>query len=351
MKRNVRWVRGLIIVLLIMVSTACGATNTSTNKSDTAEENASNTSSTTNTSNTDNAANTSNTGNAAAEETNQQRVVKTLKGDVSIPADPKQVIGLSVVYPEFLYALGVTPIAVQNYHLEFPSYLKDSFKDTLKMGIARTPDFEAILASKPDLIIAPTWWSDKDYGQLSKIAPTVLLPERSNWRDELRDIGEVLGKKEQAEKVITDLQAKEEDAKKKLDELAGDETVLYMEIMDKEIFIYGENSDRGKFVHKGLGLSAIKNFPQSENSLSISLEKIPEYNPDHIILQMSDDANQAVKDRYKEMMDSSLWKNMTAVKNNHVYLMGSKEWFNLGMSPLADSSAIDDVVHAFEGKQ
>ncbi|SFT19764.1 ABC transporter substrate-binding protein [Paenibacillus sp. BC26] len=351
MKRNVRWVRGLVIVLLIMVSTACGAANTSTDKTDTAAENAGNTSNASNESNTSNTSNAGDTGNTTADEANQQRVVKTLKGDVSIPAEPNKIIGLSVVYPEFLYALGVTPIAVQNYHLDFPSYLKDSFKDTLKMGIARTPDFEAILASKPDLIIAPTWWSDKDYGQLSKIAPTVLLPQRDNWRDELRDIGEILGKKEQAETVIKDLQVKEEEAKKKLDQLVGDETVLYMEIMDKEIFIYGEKSDRGKFIHVGLGLSSIKNFPQSENSLSISLEKIPEYNPDHIILQMSDDANQAVQDRYKEMMDSSLWKNMTAVKKNQVYLMGSKEWFNLGMSPLADSNAIDEVVHAFEDKQ
>ncbi|AZN41769.1 ABC transporter substrate-binding protein [Paenibacillus albus] len=323
MKRSIRWVSGLIVVFMLIVSTACGANNASTNKTDT----------------------------AAADDTNQQRVLKTLKGDVSIPAEPKRVIGLSVVYPEFLYALDVTPIAVQNYHAEFPSYLKDAFKDTLKMGIARTPDFEAILSSKPDLIIAPIWWSDKDYDQLSKIAPTVLLPERDNWRDELRDVGEVLDKKELAETVIQNLQAKEDEAKKKLDQLVGDETVLYMEIMDKEIMLYGENSDRGKFIHKVLGLSPINNIPQSENSVSISLEKIPEYNPDHIIVHMSDETNKVIQDRYNEMLNSSLWKHMTAVKENQVYLMGGKEWFNLGMSPLADSNAVDEVIQAFEGKQ
>jgi iron complex transport system substrate-binding protein len=50
------------------------------------------------------------------------------------------------------------------------------------------------------------------------------------------------------------------------------------------------------------------------------------------------------------MMNSTLWKNMTAVKNNHVYVMGDKEWFSLGMSPLADRYAIDEVVAAFENK-
>ncbi|MEV5030662.1 ABC transporter substrate-binding protein [Paenibacillus sp. LPE1-1-1.1] len=330
MKRNGRLFAGLIIVLLVMLSTACAADNTGSNKNSTAA---------------------GNSGKTNAGVSDKMRVITSLKGDISIPTDPRRVIGLSVVYPEFLYALGVTPIAVQNYHQDFPSYLKEPFKDTLKMGIAQTPNFEAILTSEPDLIIAPTWWSDKDYDQLSKIAPTVLLPQRDNWRDELRDIGEVLGKKDQAETVIQDLEAEKEEAKKKLDTLVGDETVMYMMIMAKEIVIYGENIDRGIFIHKELGLKPVKEFPQNEPSLSISLEKIPEYNPDHIILQLDDETSEEVQSRYKQMLDSTLWKNMTAVKENQVYIMGGKEWFSLGMSPLADSHAIDEVVHAFENKQ
>ncbi|MFF2093030.1 ABC transporter substrate-binding protein [Paenibacillus sp. NPDC058174] len=330
MKRNRSWIRSTVIVLLVMLSTACAANNTEPNA---AKENAGGTAT-----------------NAGAAE-KEERVFSSLKGDITIPADPQRVIGLSVVYPEFLYALGVTPVAVQNYHDDFPSYLQEAFKDTLKMGIAQTPDFEAILDSQPDLIIAPTWWADKDYDQLSKIAPTVLLPQRDNWRDELKDISEVLGKQDQAELVIQDLQTKEKEAKAKLRSIIGDETVLYMMVMDKEIVIYGVNSDRGIFIHKSLGLQPIEDFPQTELSLSISLEKIPEYNPDHLILQLDDESSEAVQNRYKEMVNSSLWKNMTAVKNDHVYVVGGKEWFSLGMSPLADTYAIDDIVKAFESKK
>ncbi|OPA74733.1 hypothetical protein BVG16_23555 [Paenibacillus selenitireducens] len=315
-------IAGLIIVGVVMLSTACGA---------------------------DNAGNAAgNDAKVSEEATAEQRVMNTLKGDISIPTDPKRVIGLSVVYPEFLYALDVTPIAVQNYHNDFPSYLKEPFKDTLKMGLAKVPNFEAILASEPDLIIAPLWWSDNDYDQLSKIAPTVLLPQRDDWRDELRDIGEVLGKVEQAEKVIQDLQTKEAEAKEKLHSLVGDETVMYMMIMAKEIVVYGENSDRGSFIHKKLGLKPVETFPQGELSASISLEKIPEYNPDHIILQLDDESSEEVRNRAEEMLNSSLWKNMTAVKKNQVHSVGGKEWFSIGMSPLADLYAIEDVVHAFE---
>jgi iron complex transport system substrate-binding protein len=334
MKRN--WLTGLLIMLLLLAATACGSANNEGKNTAPASESATEAPDST---------------DSAAETSGLLRTVKSEKGDVSIPAEPQRVIGLSVVYPEFLYALGITPVAVQNYHAEFQAYLEQPFKDTLKMGIAKTPNFEAILASEPDLIIAPAWWSEKDYDQLTAIAPTVLLPQRDDWRDELRDIGEVLGKQDAAEQVIEDLKIKETKAKERLDELVGDETVLYMRIMPKEIVIHGENIDRGSFIHKQLGLQPVENFPQNESALSISLEVLPEYDADHLIVQLDDDTNDEVKQRYEQMLNSSVWKNMKAVKENHVYMVGGKEWFNLGMAPLADNYVIDEIVAAFENRE
>lgn len=280
----------------------------------------------------------------------EKRTVESLKGPIEIPADPQRVIGLSVVYPEFLYTLGIVPVAVQNYHEDFPSYLLEPFKDTVKMGIAKTPPFESIMLAEPDLILAPVWWADKDYDQLSKIAPTVLLPEREDWRDELRDIAAIFGKEEQAEGIIADLVTKEVVATKQLDELVGDETVLYMRIMAKEIVLHGENLSRGGLVHKQLGLKPVEGFPQEERGISISMEVLPDYDADHIIVQLDNDDDEEIKKRFQEMSESSLWSNLTAVKNGHVYMVGGKEWFNVGMSPLADSNAIDELVEAFREK-
>jgi iron complex transport system substrate-binding protein len=297
----------IVAVLMMLVMAACSANNGSTKETDDSANKAT---------------------DAAS------RVVASEKGEITIPSNPRR----------------VTPIAVQNYHADFPSYLQEPFKDVQKMGIAETPDFEMILAAEPDLIIAPAWWSDKDYDQLTKIAPTVLLPQRDDWRDELKDIGKVLNKEDVADKVIQDLVDQEAAAKAKLDTLVGDETVMYMMIMPKSVVLYGENIDRGSFIHKTLGLKPIANFPQTELSLSISLEKLPEYNPDHLIIQLDDENNEVIQQSYKDMLNSALWKNMKAVKNNQVYVMGGKEWFSLGMSPLANNYAIDAVLKAFESK-
>ncbi|WP_409343547.1 iron-siderophore ABC transporter substrate-binding protein [Paenibacillus sp. MBLB4367] len=279
------------------------------------------------------------------------RTVKSLKGDIQVPSSPKRVIGLSVVYPEFLSALGVTPVAIQNYHQDFPSYLKTPFKNTLKMGIGETPNFEAILSAAPDLIIAPVWWADKVYDQLSKIAPTVLLPEREDWRDELRDIGEALDKKDIADKAIADYEKQTADAKRKLHEAAGNDTVMYMMVMSKELVVYGENQSRGAFLHKELDLKPVSGFPKNELSVSISLEKLPEYNPDHIILQLDDSNDKEAQKKYQELQESAVWKNLKAVQNKRVYFMDGIEWFSVGMSLLANRNAIDDVLQAFQTKK
>ncbi|MEC0127647.1 ABC transporter substrate-binding protein [Paenibacillus pabuli] len=287
---------------------------------------------------------------SSAVENDKVKVVHTEMGDITVPESPQRVIGLSVVYPELLYALGVVPVAAQNYHSEFPAYLQEPFSNTLKMGIARTPDFEAILEAGPDLIIAPAWWSKKDYDQLSQIAPTVLLPEYDDWRDELRDMAAILGKEDQAEQVMQDLEQHEKQGAETLHSLIGDETVLYIRVMEKEIVLHGENIDRGSFIHKQLALKSLPNFPKSENAMSVSLEVLPEYDADHLIVQLDDETNQEIKSKFEEMLTTSLWKNLKAVKNDHVYMVGGKEWFNLGMSPLADNYVIDDIVAAFREK-
>jgi iron complex transport system substrate-binding protein len=122
-----------------------------------------------------------------------------------------------------------------------------------------------------------------------------------------------------------------------------------MMVMPGSFVLYGDQIDRGKFLHTTLGLEMIPNFPTKDPSLSISLEKLPEYNPDHIFLQLNNEDDAGVKKTYEDLLKSPLWKNMTAVKKNQVYTMAGKDWFNLGMSPLANRYAVDAVLQAFEG--
>lgn len=296
-----------------------------------------------------------NEGTAATEQSgagDKHRVVESIKGDITIPANPRSVVGTTVTYPDFLYALGVTPVAAENYHDDFASYFQEAFKDVIKLGNNSGPDFERLLAAAPDLILAPKWRDENNYDQLSKIAPTVLLPDREDWRDELRDIGSVLNLSEKAEKAIQSYENSTAESKAKLAALIGEETVSYMRITPKGSLIFGIQSYRGKVIHEELGLKPVDAFPSDQGSVEVSLEVLPEYNPDHIILQIDGgaDAEQAKK-VYADMADTSVWKSMKAVKEGHVYMVGDNEWFNFGYSPIANLYAIDQIVSEFEGNK
>ncbi len=69
-------------------------------------------------------------------------------------------------------------------------------------------NFESILNSKPDLIIANLLASDTEsYKQLSKIAPTIVY-DRSDWKASIAAIGKALDLEEKAQSVIQDYEEK-----------------------------------------------------------------------------------------------------------------------------------------------
>lgn len=131
--------------------------------------------------------------------------------------------------------------------------------------------------------------------------------------------------------------------------LIGDETVSYMRITPKGTLMFGTLSYRGKIIHEELGLKPVDAFPQDEGSVEVSLEVLPDYNPDHIILQVDSGGDEdAATKIYDGMAETAIWNSLNAVKNGHVYLVGDNEWFNVGYSPIANLYAIDQIVSEFE---
>ena len=327
--KNNKLLRIAIIAMLLSVVTACGSGNRDTGAGQTAETPAK-----------QSAATSSPTVNP------EVRVVHSEKGDVTIPAVPERVIGIYVSHPEFLVALGVIPVAAPNYYEDYPTYLQEPFRQVLKIGSGNSLNLEAVLAANPDLILI-TPGQEKEYEQLSKIAPTVMLPKKSDWREQLTDMAEVLGRQQEAEQALQQYDRKTSEAKDKLKSITGDGTVIYLTLLGKQMMIYGENSARGKVLYQELGLRQVAAYPSGEATLPLSMETLPDYDADYILLTLDGEAEE-VKTQYEALLQSSLWKNMKAVKNGRVYTMGTEDWFNVGYAPLANEYAIDDILAAFE---
>ncbi|MFZ3198508.1 MAG: ABC transporter substrate-binding protein, partial [Bacillus mycoides] len=79
--------------------------------------------------------------------------------------------------------------------------------------------------------------------------------------------------------------------------------------------------------------------------VQIQKEALIDYNPDYLFVFTTGDGSQ----RLKEFQEESIWKNMNAVKNNHVFTI-SNEDVNKGYFPLGKEMILDEVTEFILGK-
>lgn len=259
----------------------------------------------------------------------------------------RRLLGISVTYPELLYSLDVKPIAIPDCRDEYPSYLKGSFKNVLRLKDAGWPDFETIRSVRPDFILAPAWKYQKNYETLTRIAPTVLLPERDDWRDELRDMADVLGKRREAERVIQAYESKVAAARERLRTIVGDESVIYLRIVENEAIVYGTHTSRGKIIYQELGLKPSITLLNVKLGVALTRETLPILKADHIILHI-DGQKRGAQKIFEQLSKSDQWRRLTAVKRKQVFLAEGMAWYNFSFSPIATCHAIDEMIHRLE---
>lgn len=139
-------------------------------------------------------------------------------GTTEIPAQPQRVITVGYREQDWVYALGVAPIAVREWYGEY-EYATWPWADEARQALGAEPEvlsnlelnFEQIAQLEPELIIA-TWSgiTAEDYALLSQIAPT--LAQSGEYEDygmpfaeETRMIAQALGKVEEGEALIAEL--------------------------------------------------------------------------------------------------------------------------------------------------
>lgn len=151
----------------------------------------------------------------------ENRVVSTEQGDVTIPANPEDIVVLNSALAGYFYALEVPvhgAIPLNTDATEWPEFWSDEAESD---GTTMIPwsndgfDFEALLAEDPDLIVAggqgfPGQQAIDTYDQLTDIAPTVIVSsELSSWQEELDVIAnDILNKPDEAQALLDEYDAR-----------------------------------------------------------------------------------------------------------------------------------------------
>jgi ABC-type Fe3+-hydroxamate transport system substrate-binding protein len=93
-------------------------------------------------------------------------------------------------------ALGVTPVVAS----DVPEYMR---VEAHGVRVVKDTDLSGIGAATPDVILGTKEGQGSEYGDLSKIAPTIMT-EGDDWKLNLREHGEALGRTNDAEELLTD---------------------------------------------------------------------------------------------------------------------------------------------------
>ncbi len=153
-------------------------------------------------------------------------------GSTTIEAEPQRVVTVGFTDHDALLALGVVPVGLREWYGDHDRgvwpwaepLLGDA--EPVVLG-AEELNFEAIAALEPDLILGLyIGLEDADYETLSRIAPTVAQSGEhpafgTPWQEMTLTAGRAVGKPEQAEALVDEVEAMFEEARADHPDFAG----------------------------------------------------------------------------------------------------------------------------------
>lgn len=238
--------------------------------------------------------------------------------EVEIPKSPQRIVFSGETVSDLL-ALGVDAVGVAKSWVDDMVY-EDQFKNIDDIGFPIS--LEKTLELKPDLIIVGNT-DEKEFEQLSKIAPTIMFDTFAPLDERLQHLGDLVDKKSEAESWIAEYKVKEEDMWSKL-KAAGvkpNETVSVFTYYPGDRLFIMARTGLSQVLYQPNGFSAPpliqKVLDANTGFEQISLELLNEYAGDRIFL-LTPVAEEAKKST-DEMLKSKIWLDLPAVKNDHVY--------------------------------
>lgn len=282
-------------------------------------------------------------GAKAPEQETTKQITDVMGHQVVYPAQPKRVLAPYLEDP--LAVLGVKPVAQTGRAGGVPEYdyLQEWMKDVPVFDLGATGlTYENVLSFQPDLffLFHPGFAQQGKYEAYSKIAPTFVLDNQSDWRKTLRTMGGMLNKADVAEQAIADYDSYAKQAAGKLAQAIGNERVAVMSLGKGTFTLWGAAFWSGNVLYRDLRL----NQPQLVSGKDIvpnqSWEVLTGLQDADRIFLIDQDGDV----RQTGLSENAVWNSLPAVKKHQVYEMTGKHWMINGS--IASRHVIGDVLKA-----
>ncbi|MGO4369317.1 ABC transporter substrate-binding protein [Paenibacillus sp. 2TAB19] len=298
-----------LLVIMAMLAAACGSNGNNTNTGNTGASNTP-------------ASNTPATEAPKEEPAATTKTVKYLDKEYVLPASTERIVITGAVEAmEDSIVLDVNPVGAITFSGVFPPLFQSITEGAESIGEKTEPNFESILALKPDVIIGSSKFKPEVTEQLEKIAPTIPYSHiATNWEANLQLLGELSGKQEQAAQAISQYKTDLDAAKTKLGDSMKGKKVVAVRIRGGEIFVYPEAVFFNPVLYGDLGIEVPAEITAAKAQEAVSVEKFAEMNPDYLFVQFSADENVETPNALEDLQNNPIIKNVNALKNGKAFV-------------------------------
>lgn len=294
------------------------------------------------------------------------RTVEGYYGQVELPANPQRLIPGYTTEMDYALVLGIPMTAGTGSrggaNQPFAKYQREAYPDRLddleKVTTYPEASFEQIAAANPDCILDQVAADDEGrYERFSEIAPTFVFQDyedveglefgKPDWRGSLRKVGRAFGATEEAERHISDYEARAEELRGRLAERWSDATVATAYPYTDFFGVYGRDASQvHQILFDDLGLTPASVLKPDTQQLS--LETLPEIDADVLFLALPPKEDSLERDREvaAPYLDSPLWQEIPAVQKDQVYEFNQELIYT---GPLTAAAFLDVVESSLLG--
>ena len=243
-----------------------------------------------------------------------------------LPGKSERIISLAPNLTEILFALGLDDqiVAVSN-DSDYPAQAANKSK----VGTFWQPNTEAIIASKPDLVL--TLWFEQQKAvadSLKRLGYQVLtsrIEKISELSTAIHEIGTATGEKQRSDQLVKDISNQLSDLQLKLSS-TNKVKVLWV-VQAEPLRVAGRNTFINELIEIAGGENAIG--PTIQQYPPISTEEILTCGAETII-QSAMGKNDIAEQQKASERFWSRWPNLPAVKNNRIYVVDPDTILRLG---------------------
>ena len=270
------------------------------------------------------------------------------QGTRDLPDRPKTVVVFDLAALDTLDTLGVEVKGVPDWPMsgDLEKYGGDAYA---KVGSLFEPDFEAVAALEPDLIVVGGR-SQKHLAALSEIAPVLdLTPDNTSFRGSVKRNAEAIGKLFGKQAEVADRLQKLDATTTRLREMTADKgRGLVVLTTGGKISAYGPGS-RFSEIHDLYGLAAADpTIEATTHGQVISWEYILKVNPDWLIVIDRDAAIGKAETPARALLDNELVNRTRAATAGHIVYLDPVAMYLTSSGLRAEQAIADSVVAAFE---